>query len=480
MHTTYGEWLMTEHFEREEVEFAETRETCMLLVAWTRFVMDFNTRRDIRDGVDATIMMQERIIRDLPRDKRENTKEEKGSQGWHITKFHCLPYLMSNIMKFGCGRVTHGSAGEKNHKRFAKDAGKGTQRRVDSYASQVGQNNYEFDVIDSAYGKIRRRCVETDLINTYGSKEIVSKYKDRETENVKMKVDRGKFTLKIMVDRRGRIRWKHCWLDKRKNNLDEHNPHRLLIYAIGKNAGDYRKNFGLSSETKFDVECYTEATVDGVIYRSTPYYLGRAWYDWGLFEFPETIDSEGNISCAAQILGFFKYMKSNKALTYKKIEIDGKSYEECVGVEDDEFYVALRCQGSFMHYSHLEKHIIRKISMEEDALLYILPLRQLRGPLLVVPDMVEEGRISRTNYIVIAAKSMWGNYFREYIKREVRGRLEEDEQAGEKNDRGGGGSSGGEGEKLDAGVGREDEGGGGGGDSEDEDSWIGKYDLDEW
>jgi hypothetical protein len=465
MHTTYGERLMSDHFDREEVDFDKTRETCMLLVSWTRFVMDFNKRRDVRDGINATIMMQERIMRDLPRDKREKTELESGSHGWNITKFHCLPHLVSNILKFGCGRVTHGSAGEKNHKRFAKDAGKGTQRRVDSYATQVGQNNYEFDVIDSAYGKIRRRCVPTDLFNNYKSKEIVSRYKDRVEENVTVKVERGRFTLKVVVDGRGQITWKHSWWDKRKNGLVEHNPHKLLIYAVGCNAGDYRKIFGLSSETTFEVECFTEANVNGVLYRSTPHYLGRSWYDWGLFEFPETKDSGGNIMCAAQMLGFFKYNKSEEALTYKKIEMEGKSYDECMGVADEETYVALRCQSKYMHYSHLEKHMIRRFSMEDDVRLYILPLTQLRGPLLVVPDVLEEGRVSKSNYIAIAAKSMWGNYFRYYIEREVR-------QTGAMN-------SVADGDKDD-GDGARKSGGESGDDGSEESSWVEEYDEDDW
>jgi hypothetical protein len=249
-------------------------------------------------------------------------------------------------------------------------------------------------------------------------------------------------------------------LDGRKNGLKEHHPHKLLTYAIGCNAREYRIRFGLdvSFDTTVEVECCTEAKMNGVIYRSSPNFLGRAWYDWGLFEFPETDDSEGNISSAAQILGFFRY-KSEDALTYGKIEMEGKSYDECLGVKDENVYVALRCQRKYLHYSHLERRMIRKITMEDDDHLYILPLKQLRGPLLVVPDVVDEGKVSNSNYIVIAAKSVWGNYFLEYIKRtEEDGRVEDDSSM-----------------EYDDGESAEYEGS-----DEDEDSWVRTYDSDDW
>jgi hypothetical protein len=378
--------------------------------------MDFNTRAVVKASVRATARLQQRIIRDLPREMREKTRVEKGSQGWSITKFHSLPILAANILKFGCGRVTHGSAGEKNHKRFAKDAGKGTQRRVESYASQVSMNNYEFDVIDYAYQRMMRRCVPTDLIRGYEKKEIVSKYIEREVAGKELKVERGKFTLTITVDKRHRMQWRQEWSDKRKNGLKEHRPHKLLTYAIGYNAHNYRIKFGvdMNSDTEVRVQCYTEAKVDGTIYRCSPYYFGRSWYDWGLFEFPETVESEGGVTCAAQIIGIFQYT-SEDALTYGKIEMEGREYNECFGVTDDNIYVALRCQSKYLRYSDLEMKMIRKITMEEDVALYILPLKQLRGPLLVVPDVVGQGKVSSKNYIVIAAKSMWGNYFRGYM-----------------------------------------------------------------
>jgi hypothetical protein len=101
-HTTYGRFLMEDHFERKGCDFDETWVTCMLLVSWAWSVMDFNRRKDIKDCVMVTSRLQERIMRDLPRDMQEGTKEEKGSQGWQITKFHSLSFLLSNILKFGC------------------------------------------------------------------------------------------------------------------------------------------------------------------------------------------------------------------------------------------------------------------------------------------------------------------------------------------------------------------------------------------
>jgi hypothetical protein len=62
-------------------------------------------------------------------------------------------------------------------------------------------NNYDFDVIDYAYQCMMRRCAPMDLIHGYEKKEIINKYDEREIVNNELKVERGKFTLTITVDK---------------------------------------------------------------------------------------------------------------------------------------------------------------------------------------------------------------------------------------------------------------------------------------
>ena len=115
----------------------------------------------MEDAKSATLAMMQRIQDHFPRERKKKTKEEDGSHGWHIVKYHIMSMMTGLNLKFGCAKVTHGSAGEKNHKWFVKRMAMMTQGRLDSFAVQVATNYYECELFKLAYRNVKQLCVIT-------------------------------------------------------------------------------------------------------------------------------------------------------------------------------------------------------------------------------------------------------------------------------------------------------------------------------
>jgi hypothetical protein len=54
MHTTYGEKMLKPCFIKKGVDYNQIKETCMLLLSWARFLMDFNERHFYTYALHAT------------------------------------------------------------------------------------------------------------------------------------------------------------------------------------------------------------------------------------------------------------------------------------------------------------------------------------------------------------------------------------------------------------------------------------------
>lgn len=61
MHTTYGDELLRPYFEMAGVDFDEMLKTCCLVLAWERFYMDPQKRRDLINAEVVTFDLQRRI-----------------------------------------------------------------------------------------------------------------------------------------------------------------------------------------------------------------------------------------------------------------------------------------------------------------------------------------------------------------------------------------------------------------------------------
>jgi hypothetical protein len=95
-------------------------------------------------------------------------------------------------------------------------------------------------------------------------------------------------------------------------------------------------------------------------------------------------------------MGFFRY-KSLEAFSFKKIEVDLLDHEQAQVTTDDTLYVILQCEEGYMTYKHIENNFLRKIKIQNTSELYIYPAGCIVGPLLAVPNIVDQKRSQRTN-----------------------------------------------------------------------------------
>ena len=117
MHTTYVESLLQPCFEREEIEYNEAYETLLQLLSWDKFLQGFNERWQVENAEPATWELMLQTHQTFPRHlKGKHRRGDWKLDGWHIVKFHTWSIMTSICLKFGCVKVTHCSAGEKNQK----------------------------------------------------------------------------------------------------------------------------------------------------------------------------------------------------------------------------------------------------------------------------------------------------------------------------------------------------------------------------
>jgi hypothetical protein len=74
----------------------------------------------------------------------------KEGQGWAMSKFHGVPKFVLYIKLFGNAINFYGGIGECNHKKFVKETGCNTQKRIRTFTSQVAQRYYEGKTLDIA------------------------------------------------------------------------------------------------------------------------------------------------------------------------------------------------------------------------------------------------------------------------------------------------------------------------------------------
>ena len=434
MQTTVGRSIMKPLFEKKGIHYDSMLETCLLVLSWDQFLQDFNERFQMEDAKSATLAMMQRIQDHFPRERKKKTKEEDGSHGWHIVKYHIMSMMTGLNLKFGCAKVTHGSAGEKNHKWFVKRMAMMTQGRLDSFAVQVATNYYECELFKLAYRNVKQLCVITkkhdyENVETTDERQCYLDIEDAleilpEHLTLNSGVEgRGACNLQIKIDARGRKTCTFRWHDSNKNHLqDIFSPHPHLIHGLGESSLAYCKKLGITSKRKFDVKMFTEAKVTcqsgrPYLFRCSPSMNNSEWYDWAMFRDPSSENEYGQGSFLGRILGFVQFLGKG-SLTYNHVQIQRKTADTIKELSDDTMYVVVHAETGYTKYDHLQKTFIKRIQLEDNNGIWILPAKaSILGPALVIPDMEDLSNASSTDFIAVMGRHKWGSYFHGYSKK---------------------------------------------------------------
>ena len=443
MHTTHGANILKPEFEKHGINYEEMRETAALLLAWDRFILDYNERFQHDMAYKATLVLMRRIKRHFPRAKRAKSKEDgDGKMGWHIVKYHALLLLLANCRKFGCAGVFHGSASEKNHKYFVKRMASQTQMRLDSFATQVATNYYEYELFRLAYKYERHNCMPRNFVNSYDTEKTNDSRQDHDDldnlsdcssndegidksfERSKEARCRGSFTLEIKTNTRHHITSKFCWKYEEKQKLNNlHQPNPIIAKSLGLIAIRYAQTMKLSKNQTFMVECFTEVnvpirsggTTKDVLFRCSPLLHNSEWYDFAMIKLPMTKEKPNGDVCAARLISFLQYTEKS-SLTFKKVECMNLNADEVRDTVDDTMYALVQCEVGNLKYEYIERHFVKKILLGPKDSLYIVPISSIVGKLLVIPNILDEGKVSEDQFLVAMGHHKWGKYFVNFSK----------------------------------------------------------------
>ena len=440
LHTTYGRDLLEPYFSTKNIDYDLMLETCCLVLAWRQFFLDGQKRKDLLNAHNATLDLQMRMMRDIPREERTKTDTTPGSKGWKIVKFHAMAFVARLNLKFGSARCYDSAINEKNHKYFVKGNAKLTQRISSKFSTQLSNNDHERVVIETVFNQIKGHASKDHSRNDKGNLSPLSVNNgysddsDSDESGTDSDIDpdfdnmddsslhdkhvqnlMGVHHLHLSINAQKRVTVSHTWKYHEYSRL-QIQPCEYVHKTIAVSAIKYATMNNIPQETTFKVECYTGATIRGYRYRATPFWKGGDWYDWACVKFPFTADGSGGGQSVCRIMGFFRY-KTPGLMTYSNQELSGLSYEDISpSSTDNQLYAVLHCQTSYFSFKHLQTKFIRKFSMTPTTDMYIVPAQSIIRPVLVIPDIEDDVTASTSNYMAVLPEHKMGKYFLEHVE----------------------------------------------------------------
>jgi hypothetical protein len=450
MHTTYGRSLFKECFDKKSIPFAQARTTCLLLLAWERFYLDPQKRKDVEASFQATQRLQKRMYKLLPREQKKKTDKVAGCRGWKISKFHVMVYMSGIMLKYGCLKGVDSGPNERHHKGFIKQHYKRTQKISSKFASQIAQGEYERQLLEKARlviqkfvpEELRKLTEDSSYEHSQGTYErqlYDSQLDDDDNEryntlahelNVSDSlVGRGAYSLTISLDESRRRNVSHKWKYGAKN-IGRFLPNSMVGKVLSDYHIKYCEQYCEPHRSTLNYECYTSLTYEGTIYKSEPNWKAKGceWYDWCVVRFPSTKiptnrtvhrsqreGTVGGMKSIARIMGFFRHVDKGVP-TYINVESNDASWERISRSNvDTTMYMILHCQSDYFSYSTLQTKFVYKFSVTPVSEMFVLPVGCIVGPLLVINDILEAGRTSKNQFMAILPRHKQSKYFINYM-----------------------------------------------------------------
>ena len=300
MHTQYGQELMRPCFEKNGISYNEMLRTCLLIMAWERFYLQPQKRKDVKASYYATQRLQKRIIKHIPREKRAKTEKRAGIEGYGICKFHGMTYAAAIMLKVGCLLCVDAGKNEFLHKLFIKSHYNQTQRIADRFASQTAQGEYERVLLEKMdrhmmkylpeevrhiTAKRRQHQMERKYDNQFyhdsdsenseddDSSSLDGESVSQSSECVGVDVGdgsnvgnlhpvrdytvRGRFFYNIALDSRQTRTTTHKWAWKARNNIHHCNPHSLVGKVLSDFHLKYCLQYNVQHRSQLRYECFT-------------------------------------------------------------------------------------------------------------------------------------------------------------------------------------------------------------------------------
>lgn len=134
-----------------------------------------------------------------------------------------------------------------------------------------------------------------------------------------------------------------------------------------------------------------------------------------MIRLPKTNEKPNGDVCAARLISFLRYTEKT-SLTFKKVECMNLDADEVRDMVDNTMYALVQCEVGNLKYEYIEKHFVKKILLGPKESLYIVPISSIVGKLLVIPNILDEGKVSENQFLVAMGHHKWGKYFVNFSK----------------------------------------------------------------
>lgn len=411
---------VNEHFDENgmctRIRVKDIVTTMEWLLSFFVWMHDSHNRGHLKRAQPMVEKLMRNVYNYLPREKI--TKKEKkdqdrsgnGARGWEILKFHSVLGVVHDLLEFGNGLSFAGDCGEKFHQYVVKAPGFQTQKRCNTFTSQVANNVFATDVINYAYS---HSTIGNHIM--FGKRELIggkTPYRERGNEYYSVPEDLagvtfvgrfyGAFTYSVQRNSHTyhfKPRWHDKDKEKCKHPICKEFIQHIRYFAQRKG---YHKNFSITG--------YTEMRYNGEIYRAAQWYRGFEWFDWA--HVYEPTDGE-EMQC--RILGFFKYdtpgFPSWKFADHEARSVSDIEDEQLI---DDTMYMVIHACNDWCSREELESEMCKPLTLAPgDDYIYILPVHCIRGPLAAIPNFGSPN--GSLDYISALPYHKWGNIFKSFV-----------------------------------------------------------------
>ena len=358
----------------KQIRLSEFIDCLKLYLGYGEWLHSTNLKHEVKSSRPLIADMIRLIHKVFP---RTDVDGEVIGQGWKIPKMHAVPKFVDYIIDFGCAINFFGGIGECNHKTFVKDTGCNTQKRINSFTSQVASRYYESMILEVA-NKHKNNRISTQF-----------EYVGTSCERNRGATMEGKYILTISeLSVNGVF---SSFSTKKHTNLPT-----KFVQAVSLHAGKFYHS------PTYTVVGYTacKMPIQGrqEIFRAVASFgdKGQKWYDWCLVNWTE---DEVVRTYPAKILGFVN-------MDHTGLESDSM----------DSIHVVIQSSKDVVSMETLTREFVSKFTMPSndniDNSTYLVSIASIEHPLCVFKNY---GGLC-TQFFCALPKRRWGRYFGDRIE----------------------------------------------------------------
>jgi hypothetical protein len=279
---------------------------------------------------------------------------------------------------------------ESFHKKFVKDTGNNTQKRIDEFNTQIITRCYERMVLDHAMS-MHEKNQATKFVGQTANLKNCEPYEMEGSYWMQFKDMNLEELTQGYIDGP----WKENGKGKSPSNfklgldLPERFYDAITMHVSENNSTVSTVSFGGYTCSKFEIEDRK------VLFRCTNQYMGRSdWYDWCLFK--RILNGE-HTSCPGQLLGFIQYKT------------------EGIVPNRNQYYAVVQSAKDQLSMDDLKRDFVCSFSVDSSNKkdLCVVPMESIVDTLFVFKDYGG----SMGDYFCVLPRRHWSRFFGDQIER---------------------------------------------------------------